>query len=236
MRVDWVEPFSNHLQMKSCPGEGQTAWCIAPVHKALTGILDVLFWVEIIEFCFPFWQQTSGLYFERMLVLKPVKLCQSWSRDLRVCSAASFVSGLIVAREKILHLPTRSHNAYTLFLLMHLSVFMFSLSLPFSSTKLHPPHRPVVYNHLILPMRVWRCFPVLSLLLVSVPAGRVLRHAEKQVIWSLFAPKTFMCHCFRHAHEFWRLEKSDCSARLYFLCISFIGNCLWVYYPLVCFP
>lgn len=140
MWVDWVEPFSNHLQMKSCPGEGQTAWCIAPVHKALTGILDVLFWVEIIEFCFPFWQQTSGLYFERMLVLKPVKLCQSWSRDLRVCSAASFVSGLIVAREKILHLPTRSHNAYTLSFFSCISLFLYVFSLsPFLFHKTPSP-------------------------------------------------------------------------------------------------
>lgn len=146
MRVDWVEPFSNHLQMKSCPGEGQTAWCIAPVHKALTGILDVLFWVEIIEFCFPFWQQTSGLYFERMLVLKPVKLCQSWSRDLRVCSAASFVSGLIVAREKILHLPTRSHNAYTLSFFSCISLFLCFLSLSLSLPQNSIPHTDLLYT------------------------------------------------------------------------------------------
>lgn len=49
-----MEPFSNHLQIKSCPAERQIAWCIGLVHKALTGVLDVLFCVEIIEFQFPF--------------------------------------------------------------------------------------------------------------------------------------------------------------------------------------
>ena len=53
-RVDLVEPFSYHLQIKSCPAERQIAWCIGLVHRALTGISDVLFCAEIIEFQFSF--------------------------------------------------------------------------------------------------------------------------------------------------------------------------------------
>lgn len=85
-------------------------------------------------------------------------------------------------------------------------------------------------------MPVWRRFPVVSLLLVPVPAGRVLRHAEKQVIWSLFAPKTFMCHCFRRAHRFWRSK--TLTAPSGFISSLFLSQeivCRFIAPPAVCF-
>lgn len=148
MRVDWVEPFFNHLQIRSCPAERQIAWCSGLVHRALTGILDVLFCAEIIEFQFPFWLRASGLYFGRMLALKPVKLCQSWIQALHVCRAVTFFCVWVNCGSGGTPAPPHTcMHTCSVFFLIPLSLSLF-VAVTFSHTQ-----RPVVYKHFMVPFR-----------------------------------------------------------------------------------
>lgn len=191
-----MEPFSNHLQIKSCPAERQIAWCIGLVHRALTGISDVLFCAEIIEFQFSFWLRASGLYSGRMLALKPVKLCQSWIQAPHVCRAAMFFcvwvncgsGGILAPPRTWMHIYMLSVSPRT------------SLCLCFLSTKNSHTRRPVVYNHLTAALCA--SVEVLPLLPRLSEASRKSPRAcqAKAVIGSIFAAETFMCHCFTHSH------------------------------------
>lgn len=149
-----MQLFSNHLQMKSYPAERQIAGCTGLVHNALTGIWDVLFCAEIMEFQIPscaasqwpiFWKNARAETSEVVPNLNPSCVC--------VCVFAmqlcSFVSGLIVAPEQFLHLPTHAYIHTVCFSLTAHSSRWFFL---FPPTNSHA-HRPVVYIH----FTVWRC-------------------------------------------------------------------------------
>lgn len=118
-------------------------------------VLDVLFCVETTEFQLLFWRWASGLYFGRELVLKAVKLCQSWSQALHVCHAATFFcvwvncgSGGIPATPQ-----TCIHTAFSVYLSP--SLFLFLFLAPTNSRS----HTNLLYTSsswLLYPL-VWRC-------------------------------------------------------------------------------
>lgn len=218
-----MEPFSNHLQMKSCPAERQIVRRVGLVHKALTGILDVLFCAEIIEFWFPFWLRASGLYFGRMLALKPVKLCQSWIQAPHVCRVATvFCVWVNCSSGGISAPPHTCIHACSVFLLIPLSVFVrFPLFLP--QTPTHADLLCATTSWFLCAL-VWRCCYCDSVSEASRTSPRACQ--RKPVIWSISAPKTCMCH--RFTHKPLMFGGNHYSVRLYFLSISFmneIGNC-----------
>ncbi len=89
-----------------------------------------------------------------------------------------------------------------------------------SPTNSHT-RRPVVWFLCALVWRCCHCYPVSEASRTSPRACR-----RKLVIWSIFSPKTFMCHCFTHKPLMF--GENHYPVRLYFLSISFmneIGNC-----------